>query len=124
MCLQCVVESEIIIEGILPGYFLSQSTKDGDEEWPKGRYGIVKINDPEFVFPADPVKEPAEQEAFFKWMNEVVYPANDAIMMRLQPLDIYNLIQAAIKVGYSPEVDGDFAAWLVNYVAVQLEKKC
>lgn len=54
MCLQCVVEAEEVVRDIVSGYSLYVATNDTEpDDWPKGWYGLVQINDPDFVFPCD-----------------------------------------------------------------------
>lgn len=68
MCLQCCVDAKEVIRFILPakrtaqhsidneGWHLYVATKEDSlykDEWPLGWYGLLRINDPEFVFPLD-----------------------------------------------------------------------
>jgi hypothetical protein len=49
MCLQCVTRAECIGE-FAPGWHIVQATIDSpDDDWFAGEYGIVRVNDPEFV---------------------------------------------------------------------------
>ena len=57
MCMQCVVDALVVIEDILPGYALMISTKD-DPRWPKGSFGLVYCNDPDFVWAGEPPRDP------------------------------------------------------------------
>jgi len=65
MCLQCCVDAQVVVPSILLGnnnaheksidrlpWSLYVATKDGfQDEWPKDWYGLLRINDPDFVFP-------------------------------------------------------------------------
>lgn len=48
MCLQCVVDAQLVCRNITKGFHLYISTIE-DDEWPKGWYGLIHKNSPTLV---------------------------------------------------------------------------
>ncbi len=57
MCLQCITDSATLIPDVLPGYRL-QIARTDHPDWPKGYLGLVRSNDPDFVWPYSPIVDP------------------------------------------------------------------
>lgn len=123
MCLQCIVESEFLFEP-LPGWYLHVARKENDI-WPKGEYGLIRSNDPDFIFKTTPFMDPMsgftddemnnasqelkdQQDEWFKKVGEF------AEELVTDPRTGYDLVAAAMVAGYNPDEDGDFSGWLFN----------
>jgi hypothetical protein len=107
MCMQCMTAAETIDQDFLPGYALMiamENSAVGPEEWPKGHYGLVKINNPTFVFP--PVPDPRSDEFL-----ELYHQLSEQFFF---PPEIGGaLIAAAKQAGYEK---GLLLLWLMERV--------
>ena len=151
MCLQCVVEAEALIEDVVPGFSLMISTNDQDEEWPRGHYGLVKINDPELVWKLRPVEDPfwgmtEEEETQLEKCDKVEYDRRGNVFWEefmpavhnlrdnffVDPLTGYEFICACMLEGYEPrlsadiethlETSPDVITWFVHHAAIKLKR--
>ena len=112
MCLQCVVDAKAIIRFILSktvscptGWHLYVATKD-DEEWPKGYYGLLRMNNPDFVFPLKDLDNP-------DW--DAIY---DAFLCN--PEIGYKFYQSCIDAGYNQ--DGSVEDWFIKRLILKLKE--
>lgn len=92
MCLQCIAKSEIVVKDIIPGYSLHRSTVDVPDEWPLGFFGVVKMNDPLFVFPAILAtdNEKSLQESAAKMIDGFGFTVDQG----------YDFVTACVAAGY------------------------
>lgn len=133
MCLQCTVNAERL-GTVLPGWALYRSHGD-DPRWPRGHWGLVRSNDPDFVWETTPTPDPLHDvpddqwEAFFdanpkgsaayeRTMN-FEHPDFDAAIV-CEPALGWELVQAAIPHGYDPETTGDFSQWFFSLLGIRL----
>lgn len=134
MCLSCVVHAKIIEitpenKYVLPnGYLLEISTVDGEEQWPKGWYGLVRCNGPDFVFPLN--LSPANE----KERKKAILDLGDSLYGDIG--SCYDLISAAKLAGYNPSLkiqtlDNkqysylswiDFSEWLYDHLVSWIDK--
>lgn len=120
MCLQCIAEAELIIEKVLKGdkysYSLMRSTKD-NEEWPKGWYGLVICNDPQFIFDAEILKDDDSDnfhQASTKLEEGIITTSNYSTT-------IARLYDDAKLNGYDKEQHGNhISSWLLNHLASKM----
>jgi hypothetical protein len=113
MCLQCVAESEEVIRDIVPGYALHRGTKDVPDEWPVGHYGVVKMNDPMFVFPLP--DDATEDDILMSALD-----MSDKFGFSLW--EGYDFTAACVAAGYVPDTDGyNVMAWFMEHVARRLK---
>lgn len=121
MCLQCVAKARMIKANILPGYFLVKATRDAfqgkDCEWPKGWYGWVRCNDPDFIWEGKPIPCPYNgmtdkeinnapkrvHKAYGRWYSQL-QKFEEATNLDL--MVAYDLVRACRKAGYKPSRDG------------------
>lgn len=57
MCQQCLTNSLVIKREVIPGYSLHLATR-GTGQWPEGWFGLIRSNDPTFVFPGPLLPNP------------------------------------------------------------------
>lgn len=111
MCMQCLTKSKMIVEQPIPGYFLVQATV-GIEEWPEGYYGLVRCNDPDFIWKTRPRPEPPEsdQDAWAKWAKEA---EEFEECLNGDAMTGWFLVDACKRAGYDPDEYGyRIAYWL------------
>jgi hypothetical protein len=123
MCLQCCADSELIYEDILPGFHLVRARKSF-EMWNAGEYALVRMNDPDIVFSnlEEFVEDPGDNftDEEFEKFDYALEKIDDSLFC--EPKVGYQLILAAITVGYDPE-RVRFSYWLCDYVARKLNEK-
>ncbi len=129
MCLQCSTDAVSYDKQVIPGWYLMRATKDAwdkePKEWRKDEWGLIKMNDPAFVWTKTPAVDPLfdvpddklDNHSFdtpeYKAFNDAVCDLEDA--MQVDPMTGYNLITAAKTDGYDPDVHGyRFSSWLVH----------
>lgn len=135
MCLQCVTEAETIIEFPIIGYWLMQSKK-GHPDWPEGYFGLVKCNDPDFVWEGEVYYDPLDEmtddeidaipkgdplwEKYWAFSEHVdrVEPA-----FSCRPELGYQFVNACIASGYNRHKDGYVLYWFISRIGKMLEKK-
>ncbi len=110
MCLQCEVDAQCVLREIIPGYQLYISIKD-HEEWPKGQYGLVRCNDPDFVFAI-----PKDRDDEGEWYDFILYE------FLMEPLTGYNFVSACMAAGWNQKEHGDVAIWFVERILERLKK--
>lgn len=66
MCEQCEAQALMWNGEVVPGYRLIQAQKDG-MYMKAGWYGLVECNDPDFIFSANPTKEPCADLSDEAW---------------------------------------------------------
>ena len=135
MCLQCMTEAETVLEFPILGYWLMRATVD-HPEWPEGHFGLVKCNDPDFVWEGeihyDPLDEMTDDEiealpkdgpewekywAFAKHI-ERIEPA-----FNCRPELGYQFVGACVASGYNIDEDGYVIDWFISRIGKMLEKK-
>jgi len=142
MCTQCVVDAQFYLikpdgslaehDELLPGWALFQAKKPGGE-MNAGDWGLVRVNDPEFVWRVDPVVDPLEgfsedeQESMFEDPEiaasiDTFVNTQDAFAAELMEsveliTSAHALIESANKVGYTTE-SGSFEWWLCHRLGV------
>lgn len=133
MCLQCVVESYEVIPNVIPGYSLQIATNDKSEEWPKGHFGLVYCNDPDFVFPFKLTNHPYDDlsdsefdnlseehsDEYFKWQDVIGQMREEYLVSDM--VTSMRFIEACQKAGYSTEQDMNIVHWFVKHVGKQLD---
>ena len=113
---------------ILPGgYILMRSTRDV-EGWPKGWYGLVRSNDPDFVWcgrmEPDPLGGMTDKEisgcskrvwnASSRWWRVVEGIEKS---FKSDVMTSYDFVSACKRAGYRIKRDGmNVVAWFVGYV--------
>lgn len=130
MCLECVTEAETLIEDIIPGYRLTVAMKDA-EDWPKGYYGLVRGNDPDFVWPPDDYIDPfsgmtdeeieaADEKApdprWQEWYDFASFIARIRDRFNTHPIIGWHFINACQECGYDHYYDGDVIYWFIDRV--------
>lgn len=145
MCEQCSAATTLYLgepptEEVLPGYALVRATKDG---WmlKKDDWGLIRVNDPDYWWSVTPVEDPyfgmtdeqidaseADDEPFNRAASHLDMALAGRTPGELQETSAYprfedaiRLYEAAKKVGYSYEKDGQFAGWLCHRLAVFLK---
>ena len=118
MCMQCIVDAQEIFE-VMPSWYLMQSKID-DPRWPKDYFGLVQCNDPYFVW--KPFYDPTigedendnrispEEDEYWKNLSEF------REIINIDPRTGWYMVEAAKKVGYDPQEDGDMASWLIERI--------
>lgn len=126
MCLQCAVNAVSYGE-VLPGWYLARATNDrAPEEWPKDHWGLIRINDPDFVWESTPTVDPYHGMTD----NEINSAAAADISCRddkyhadvnmfeealvCDPETGYKLVEAAKAAGWDSWRHGRFAWWLFH----------
>jgi len=132
MCLTCEVEGKILVTNILPGYFLEVATKPGyEDQWPQGYLALVRMNDPDYVWPFEPLLDPEYDEDDEKEEEDTPAATEKAqAMMRFavysesvqdnfvsDPMQAYRFVEACKAAGYDPDRDGyNTVHWFLAYV--------
>lgn len=130
MCEQCLVQAQIVVEDIIPGYTLMISTQDAPH-WPKDYWGLVRQNNPDFTWPgpglpADPLTGKSEDEinvytgAASEWVEYqkfIDYCDEIECEFNTDPMTGYHFVQACIDIGFDPECDGDVVMWFIDWAA-------
>jgi len=131
MCMQCMTESKLVIQNVIPGYVLTVATKDVGI-WKAGMHALVWENDPTLVFPAlmeDPLLYFTDD-----YINGLAFDSPEWIRYEnyaevVRECEFYNhvslneswgLVDACIQAGYDPDEDGDVMGWVVDYIARKL----
>jgi hypothetical protein len=134
MCLQCTAEARILLEHAIPGYALMVATKD-TEEWHTGQYGLVHINDPDFIWTGDPLIDPTEEVSDEEWdalsNDDPRRFAFDRLVdlvesmkpcFKTDPMTGFSFIQACMQDGYTPALHGRVVLyWFIDHIARKLE---
>lgn len=132
MCMQCSAGAKLVKENVLPGYSLYQSTKD-TAEWPLGWFGLVRCNDPAFVFKGplrqDPCEGLTEDDLDVMPEHPEGYDEFESVAQELsgvqfaRPYQAYEFIAACLNSGYDPKVHGyEHGFWLANHLAKQIDE--
>lgn len=132
MCMLCDVEAENL-GLVLPGWYLVRS-RIGKDEWPQGHWGLVRSNEPDFVWASTPTPDPLHGVPDDQWEAWIDAnrgtPAYDRAM-DTAPDDFvaalicgpgigWELVNASIPFGYDPEESGDFGQWLFSLMGMRL----
>jgi len=137
MCLQCSAKARVVVKDIIPGYTLMRATKGcekivGAPAWPKGWYGLVQCNDPDFIWEGKPIADPTEgltgdqinalPEAPFSRFHYLCEAIEKQFVT--DPMTGYQFVQACKKAGYKPKRDGlNVVMWFVGYAGKKLKEK-
>lgn len=129
MCEACMCGMEIVVENVVPGFFLEQATKDYDEI-KAGDYGLVIQNGPSFVFSIRPVywskayDEDDDIDPNLDWVAKVDQFEEQITNSCQGLLDAWRLIDACMKGGYDPEKHGwRWGYWLFNEIGRKLDAR-
>jgi len=130
--MQCLADAHLVLKRpVLPKlsgdcrggpYWLVQAQK-GCEGWPKGWYGLVQMNDPDFIWEGEPIPEPLfrkkDEKAWKNWWKML-----EKIECNLGPIVGYQLVASCMQAGYRPEKHGYRVIWwLMNRIGRMLEKQ-
>lgn len=121
MCEQCCAETETYLSPI-PGWWFVRATVDG-MIMKAGDWGLVRCNDPDFVWDFIPWPEPEEgidEQLESDWFEDWIR-FDQALECR--PEIGWELVNACIKAGYDPKNDGAVGAWLFNHLGEWLKTK-
>ena len=129
MCLQC--DTDPINYGeLLPGWALMKATKTSTfNEWKQDEYGLVRCNDPDFIFTCQPMENPysglsdeevdlklKEDEAISGSYFEFLDKASDLeASLKGNIQQSVELWEAATKAGFNGEMCID--EWLLDKMA-------
>ena len=139
MCLQCETKARTIVKEVLPGYSLMKSMVD-HPDWPIGHYGLVRSDDPDFVWEGKPLIDPLfrmtraqikkvlgkDRDRFGKILTD--YKGFCALASSMEkkfavdPYIGYLLVKGCFKVGFR-ESDGRFMFWLCHHMATRMKRK-
>lgn len=150
MCLQCTVNAKALVRNIIPGYSLMISMKD-NAEWPKGWYGLVSCNDPDFVWEQKPLVDPwvgltdeqidaCSKKQQREWLKFAQTADKIAKAMRVHPEVGWRFVEACRKAGFGERAPKDPSKishnvfkeeiysgcpvyWFVNHAARKMKKK-
>lgn len=137
MCLQCLAKSKMIYENIFPGYFLVKGTVEVKNEWPKGWYGLVQCNDPDFIWEEKITPNPYHgltgkeinkgskslHDKYHRWSKMLDSIKDDFCECQADPMTSYQFVSACMKAGYRPKRDGfNVMHWFVDYVGEKMKR--
>jgi hypothetical protein len=134
MCLQCNCDA-ISYGEVLPGWALMRARKDdyGDSpEWKTGEWGLVRINDPDYIWSGDLLKNP-----MLDWTDDQIDSCEDDAVIAAENKFVdcwlnlhdnlvgnaecgYELCLAAISVGWNKETTR-LPEWLMDRMANWVE---
>lgn len=134
MCLQCMTEAVNVLgknKELLPAndfdgpWFLMKAVKD-HKDWPAGWYGLVRYNDPDFVFKSLPEKG-LEEKDVSKWCH-LIHDMEEEMRKDVDIMSCYMLVASCIMAGFKPgfneEDDGfNVVAWLADYIIEKMNRK-
>lgn len=131
MCTQCSAHAVVVKRDVLPGITLMRATKD-TKHWPLDWFGLVKFNDPMFVFKGPLRLDPCHglSEDDLDWMpehpegyDEYATLAEELTNVKLDSLvATHEFVQACLDAGYHPKEHGyKLGYWLGHHLAQQLE---
>lgn len=128
MCLQCMTNARMIKENIFPGWHLKQSMKH-HPDWPKGWYGLLRCNDPDFIWKEKMIPMPlmynespkANQKKIDDWFETLSKFESELFITSI--LVGYELYKACLKSGYKPKKDGyRICLWIVNSIGKVIQE--
>lgn len=135
MCLACDAEAVKICE-VFGKWLLYKSTVD-HEDWAKDSYGLLIVNDPEFVWKGEIVpdpyaglideecdqkdkEDPIGMKEKSKRFDDAVIAFRDCISMDSHWMKhSYNLINSAKEAGYDPD-NYNFERWFINFLSKKI----
>ena len=127
----------MVKKDILPGYFLVKGTVEVKDEWPKGWYGLVQYNDPDFIWEERMTPDPYHgltgkqinngskklHEKYRRWLEMLNSIEDDFCECQVRPWTSYQFVSACMKAGYRPKRDGfNVMYWFVNYVGQKTKR--
>jgi hypothetical protein len=123
MCDQCLAETIMFNneEKVLPDFYLVQATKDGGS-LQANDYGLVRCNDPSFVFSVEPELNPDPNDTFEndkefeRWIDKTTQFENQLMESASGMKDVALLVAGCYQMGYT-DSDGSLEQWLFNYLA-------
>lgn len=117
MCLQCIVQSEKVIDEIIPGYSIHRAKVEATNVWPADYYGLIDINNPTFVFPEIPTP-PLDTDDFPSPFDQLVINYNEVL---LSAVEGYRFVKACMDAGYNLEDHGyNVFDWFFRHVYARL----
>lgn len=131
MCECCSAEA-IDIGEVVPGWLLVRATRRGLRMHP-GDYGLVRSNDPDFIFRMPPEPDPARglsdeeydrnpqiHKDWMAWHSRFALEYEPELIT--DPMTGYALVKACLEAGYDPDEHGTrIVFWLVDRMARTLE---
>ena len=126
-----LIDAEIPLFEPFPGYQLAKARKSHGHIQ-AGQYVLTDGHRPIMVFPEDPSIEPVipdndddcDSENNDEWQVWMTAATNFADYNKkhipLDPLEGYNLVEASIRAGYMPDLDGIWAVWLFERIGKML----
>ena len=139
MCLQCLTKAVTVKKDILPGYILKKARLDyvgqgNSPSWLKGQFGLIKMNNPDFVWtnpgvnPIDGLTdrqinsiEESKWKRAVEWMKKVEIIEKN---FKDEPMICYEFIRACKKAGYRPARHGlNAVMWFVNHCAKAAKRR-
>lgn len=134
MCEQCSAATKTYGE-VVPHWWLIQATKDGNM-MKTNDFGLVWINDPDYVWPGDlvPSKDPAYEftdeqfdnmttEEGDKWEDWLENVEKLEKHFKSDPGTGFDLVTACNDAGYDPEKHGyRLMSWLSHRMAIVMER--
>jgi hypothetical protein len=134
MCLQCVTEAETVLDDPILGYILMVAKRDS-EEWPAGHYGLVKCNDPDFIWEGKPLLDPLEgmdddaidaladdSEEWAGYERFMDFVEKIRPVFNTDPYTGHQFVRACEASGYKWKQDGDVVMWFIDHIARKMEK--
>ena len=117
MCEQCDTDC-VMWRDVLPGWALIRARRDG-RLMVAGQYGLLRSNDPDFVWDGAPQIEPPDDGLFGEWSIGV--RGFDSVL-RLRPEVGWDLVEAATRCGYYRHSHGSLAYWLWDHMAKRMKQ--
>ena len=125
MCLQCVVDAEIILENFIPGWALMQAKNTKSDEWLYMEYAFVQINNPEVTFENKEFPKPINinddsidddlQNSFYSFSQWF----QNEVLNQMSFFGSVRFYQACIKAG-APDDLFEIRYWIINRIGTQL----
>ena len=124
MCEQCMAEAVILIDDkpVIGEFFLVRATKDGGI-MKNGEFGLVRWNDPDFIFNVTPEIEPPDDDTienddlYFAWLEKARNFQQHLSASNAGLNASYELVKGCIDAGFKYEIDGIVEYWLFTYLA-------
>ncbi|ALG86568.1 hypothetical protein [Gordonia phthalatica] len=139
MCEQCLT-APVYFGQPLPGWTLARARAEHpNSTWHRGEWGLIRIDDPAFRWRITPTRSPdhgmpeEEADAYFNSLDPES-PEHRRLMVftseswadfseafeRCDAVDGYELIKAAVQVGYDDSEGYGFSRWLFDYLGAYL----
>ena len=131
MCAQCNTEAVHICD-VFGEWALYKATKT-DEDWEEGAYGLLTVNDPDFMWKGILVPDPfvgLTDKEINNANEQMIHQHNDhmdcvkdfqgCILNKTNWMNsLYNLIDSAKEAGYDPATKR-FESWFIGYLGKKI----